>query len=176
MLADRVAGMLKDHDWRGLSDLAVAAAVSDLVWAGRLTNDARWHRCGQVSGPAGGVRRGPTGDGRRFLRHRAHWLELVPGQRRGPWPGAPGQGSGAKGDPGAGFTRAGRRRCGPGEQYRMAEPLGPDRSTRRGYACRRADADRAADRDGAVVAAADRDRSTQHSHAIAQALLDRHGS
>src|SRR5262249_61549106 len=39
MLADRVAGMLKDHDWRGLSDMAVAAAIWDLVWAGRLTND-----------------------------------------------------------------------------------------------------------------------------------------
>ena len=39
MLADRVAGMLADHDWRGLSDTAVAAAIWDLVWAGRLTND-----------------------------------------------------------------------------------------------------------------------------------------
>jgi ATP-dependent Lhr-like helicase len=39
MLADRVAGMLTDHDWRGLSDTAVAAAIWDLVWAGRLTND-----------------------------------------------------------------------------------------------------------------------------------------
>jgi ATP-dependent Lhr-like helicase len=39
MLADRVAGMLRDHDWRGLSDAAVAAAIWDLVWAGRLTND-----------------------------------------------------------------------------------------------------------------------------------------
>jgi ATP-dependent Lhr-like helicase len=39
MIADRVAAMLKDHDWRGLSDTAVAAAVWDLVWAGRLTND-----------------------------------------------------------------------------------------------------------------------------------------
>ncbi len=39
MLADRVAGLLKDHDWRGLSDTAVAAAIWDLVWAGRLTND-----------------------------------------------------------------------------------------------------------------------------------------
>ena len=39
MVADRVAAMLKDHDWRGLSDTAVAAAIWDLVWAGRLTND-----------------------------------------------------------------------------------------------------------------------------------------
>jgi ATP-dependent Lhr-like helicase len=39
MIADRVAAMLKDHDWRGLSDTAVAAAIWDLVWAGRLTND-----------------------------------------------------------------------------------------------------------------------------------------
>jgi ATP-dependent Lhr-like helicase len=39
MLADRVAGMLTDHDWRGLSDTAVAAAIWDLVWAGCLTND-----------------------------------------------------------------------------------------------------------------------------------------
>jgi ATP-dependent helicase Lhr and Lhr-like helicase len=39
MLADRVARMLADHDWRGLSDTAVAAAIWDLVWAGQLTND-----------------------------------------------------------------------------------------------------------------------------------------
>jgi ATP-dependent Lhr-like helicase len=39
MLADRASGLLAPDDRRGLSDAAVAAAVWDLVWAGRLTND-----------------------------------------------------------------------------------------------------------------------------------------
>ncbi len=44
MLADRAAGLLPEPDLAaasraGLSDAAVAAAIWDLVWAGRLTND-----------------------------------------------------------------------------------------------------------------------------------------
>src|SRR4029077_10475622 len=39
MLADRAAGLLPDAERRGLTDRAVAAAIWDLVWAGRLTND-----------------------------------------------------------------------------------------------------------------------------------------
>src|SRR5438034_7101896 len=39
MLADRAAGLLPEAERRGLTDKAMAAAVWDLVWAGRLTND-----------------------------------------------------------------------------------------------------------------------------------------
>jgi ATP-dependent helicase Lhr and Lhr-like helicase len=39
MLADRAGRLLPEADWRSASDVAVAAAVWDLVWAGRLTND-----------------------------------------------------------------------------------------------------------------------------------------
>ncbi len=39
MLADRAAGLLPEAERRGLTGKAVAAAIWDLVWAGRLTND-----------------------------------------------------------------------------------------------------------------------------------------
>ena len=39
MLADRAAGLMADEDRHAFSDAAVAAAIWDLVWAGRLTND-----------------------------------------------------------------------------------------------------------------------------------------
>src|SRR5438034_3581798 len=39
MLADRAAGLLPEAERRGLTDKAMAAAIWDLVWAGRLTND-----------------------------------------------------------------------------------------------------------------------------------------
>jgi len=39
MIAQRVAATLPAAEQRGLTDLAVAAAIWDLVWAGRLTND-----------------------------------------------------------------------------------------------------------------------------------------
>jgi ATP-dependent helicase Lhr and Lhr-like helicase len=39
MLADRAAALLPEEERRGLTDVAVAAAIWDLVWAGQLTND-----------------------------------------------------------------------------------------------------------------------------------------
>ena len=39
MISDRAAGLLPEAERRGLTDRAVAAAIWDLVWAGRLTND-----------------------------------------------------------------------------------------------------------------------------------------
>ncbi|HUY47027.1 MAG TPA: ATP-dependent helicase [Streptosporangiaceae bacterium] len=39
MLADRVTGLLPERDRGTASDASVAAAIWDLVWAGRLTND-----------------------------------------------------------------------------------------------------------------------------------------
>ena len=39
MLADRAAALLPETERRGLTDMSVAAAIWDLVWSGRLTND-----------------------------------------------------------------------------------------------------------------------------------------
>jgi ATP-dependent helicase Lhr and Lhr-like helicase len=39
MLCDRAVGMLPEHDRGGAGDGAVAAALWDLVWAGRISND-----------------------------------------------------------------------------------------------------------------------------------------
>ena len=71
---------------------------------------------------------------------------------------------------------AGRRRCGPGE-HADGGPFGPDgRPQARVRAAGGAHADRAADGDRPVVAAArPRSRPDPALHAIAQALLDRHG-
>ena len=57
MLADRAAGLLPEAERRGLTDTAVAAAIWDLVWAGRLTNDTLAPlRTVLGSGAAGGGR------------------------------------------------------------------------------------------------------------------------
>ena len=39
MIADRAAALLPETERHGFTDTAVAAAIWDLVWAGRLTND-----------------------------------------------------------------------------------------------------------------------------------------
>jgi ATP-dependent Lhr-like helicase len=66
MLADRAAGLLPEAERRGLTDGAVAAAIWDLVWAGRLTNDTLAPlRTVLGSGrPVGGVARARVGTGR----------------------------------------------------------------------------------------------------------------
>src|SRR5262249_42354638 len=87
MLADRVATMLKDHDWRGLSDTAVAAAIWDLVWAGRLTND--------TLAPLRTV----VGTGRRVFEGGRRGRQAVPAAR-GPVAGAGPGGNGAARGPG----------------------------------------------------------------------------
>jgi ATP-dependent helicase Lhr and Lhr-like helicase len=99
MIAQRVAASLPEAERRGLTDLAVTAAIWDLVWAGRLTNDTvaplrtvlGTGRPVLGSGPPGravaggdGAAAGPlTGTG--------------PGGRG--WPGRPG-GPGGSGGPG----------------------------------------------------------------------------
>ena len=158
MLADRVAGMLKDHDWRGLSDMAVAAAIWDLAWAGRLTND--------TLAPLRTV----LGTGRPVFDGVPPGRQAIPaapgplaGAGSGVNGGAQGVGHGAAGQ---GSARAGRCRCGPGE-HADGGPFGPDGCPQaRVRAAGGAHADRAADGDRQVVAAA-RPRS-RHNPALAR--------
>jgi ATP-dependent helicase Lhr and Lhr-like helicase len=170
MLADRVAGMLKDHDWRGLSDMAVAAAIWDLVWAGRLTND--------TLAPLRTV----LGTGRPVFDGVPSGRQAVP-----PAPGPlAGTGSGVNGGahgPGAGQGAAGPGTGGLGGagvvpgSIRMAGRSGRIGARRRGYG-----RPVVPTRTGPPTVTGrwsllpDRDPDpTRRSHAIAQALLDRHG-
>jgi ATP-dependent helicase Lhr and Lhr-like helicase len=163
MLADRVAGMLKDHDWRGLSDMAVAAAIWDLVWAGRLTNDT----LAPLRTVLGTGR--PVFDG---VPPGRQAVPAAPGPLAGTGSGVnggsngAGQGSGALG--GAGVV--------PGSM-RMAGRSGRIGARRRGYG-----RPVVPTRTGPPTVTGrwsllpDRDSDpTRRSHAIAQALLDRHG-
>jgi ATP-dependent Lhr-like helicase len=163
MLADRVAGMLKDHDWRGLSDMAVAAAIWDLVWAGRLTND--------TLAPLRTV----LGTGRPVFDGVPPGRQAVPaapgplaGTGSGVNGGANGAGHGAGAPGGAGAV--------PGSM-RMAGRSGRIGARRRGYG-----RPVVPTRTGPPTVTGrwsllpDRDPDlTRRSHAIAQALLDRHG-
>ena len=168
MLADRVAGMLRDHDWRGLSDMAVAAAIWDLVWAGRLTND--------TLAPLRTV----LGTGRPVFDGVPPGRQAVPAA---PGPLA-GTGSGVNGGahgPGAGQGDVGLGGLGgagvvPGSM-RMAGRSGRIGARRRGYG-----RPVVPTRTGPPTVTGrwsllpDRDPDlTRRSHAIAQALLDRHG-
>jgi ATP-dependent Lhr-like helicase len=163
MLADRVAGMLKDHDWRGLSDMAVAAAIWDLVWAGRLTND--------TLAPLRTV----LGTGRPVFDGVPPGRQAVPSA---PGPLA-GTGSGVNGGSnGAGQGSGGLGGAGavPGS-IRMAGRSGRIGARRRGYG-----RPVVPTRTGPPTVTGrwsllpDRDPDpTRRSHAIAQALLDRHG-
>jgi len=163
MLADRVAGMLSGHDWRGLSDMAVAAAIWDLVWAGRLTND--------TLAPLRTV----LGTGRPVFEGVPPGRQAVPAA---PDPLA-GTGSGVNGRAGAHGPGAGRP-GGPGVVpggLRMAGRAGRIGARRRGYG-RPVGPTRTGPPTvtGRWSLLPDRDPDpTRRSHAIAQALLDRHG-
>ena len=168
MLADRVAAMLKDHDWRGLSDMAVAAAIWDLVWAGRLTND--------TLAPLRTV----LGTGRPVFDGVPPGRQAVPaapgplsGTGSGVNGGAHGSGQGAAGLGAGGLGGAG---AAPGSM-RMAGRSGRIGARRRGYG-----RPVVPTRTGPPTVTGrwsllpDRDPDpTRRSHAIAQALLDRHG-
>ena len=168
MLADRVAGMLKDHDWRGLSDMAVAAAIWDLAWAGRLTNDTL-APLRTVLGTGRPVFEGVP-PGRQAIPAASGPLagagSGVNGGARGVGHGAAGQGSG--GLDGAGAVpvsmrmagrsgRMGARRRGYGRPV-VPTRTGPPTVTGRWSLLPDRDPD-----------------TTRRSHAIAQSLLDRHG-
>ncbi len=168
MLADRVAGMLKDHDWRGLSDMAVAAAIWDLAWAGRLTND--------TLAPLRTV----LGTGRPVFEGVPPGRQAIP-TAPGPLAGA---GSGVNGGAnGVGHGAAGQGTAGLGGagvvpvSMRMAGRSGRMGARRRGYG-----RPVVPTRTGPPTVTGrwsllpDRDPdTTRRSHAIAQALLDRHG-
>ena len=176
MLADRAGRLLPEADWRSASDVAVAAAIWDLVWAGRLTNDTLAPlRTVLGSGRpvaaagAGGARAGgmPGGDAPGGNGHG--------GNGRSPGgPGGPGGLTetagltGASGPSGVPFTalpyggRSGRSRYGtrrPGHgRAVMPSRTGPPTVTGRWSLLPEPDADR-----------------TRRLHALARTLLDRHG-
>jgi ATP-dependent Lhr-like helicase len=160
MIADRVAAMLRDHDWRGLSDTAVAAAIWDLVWAGRLTNDTLAPLRTVLSSGR------PVFDG------------LPPGRQAVPAPpgpaagtlsgvnggaGGPGHAAGGLAGPGPGALRmAGRGRMGA-RRRGYGRPVVPTRTGPPTVT-------------GRWSLLPDRDPDpTRRLHSIAQALLDRHG-
>jgi ATP-dependent Lhr-like helicase len=160
MLADRVAAMLSGHDWRELSDTAVAAAVWDLVWAGRLTND--------TLAPLRTV----LGSGRPVFEGAAS-------PAAGTEPGSPhrtdgasppggladlvSNGSGRVASPYAAGLRGGRPGRMGSRRARYGRPLMPTRTGPPTVT-------------GRWSLLPDRDLdSTRRLHAVAQALLDRHG-
>jgi ATP-dependent helicase Lhr and Lhr-like helicase len=160
MLADRVAVMLADHDWRGLSDIAVAAAVWDLVWAGRLTNDTLaplrtvlgsgrpvFEGAGPVARTEPGSGAGLAPNGARAHSPDGTDLSGFPGR------GGPPFGSGLRG--GGRPGRTGSRRYG---RPLMPTRTGPPTVTGRWSLVPERDAD-----------------ATRRLHAVAQAMLDRHG-
>ncbi|HYB88451.1 MAG TPA: crosslink repair DNA glycosylase YcaQ family protein, partial [Streptosporangiaceae bacterium] len=164
MIADRAAGLLPEAERRGLTDTAVAAAIWDLVWAGRLTNDTLAPLrtvlgtgrpvagAGRASGPA--ARPGGT----------ATPAGTAPNGLGGPnglsRPGGPG----GLGDPGwvprprpARTSRFGSRRPGSGRTG-MASRTGPPTVTGRWSLLPEPDPD-----------------PTRRLHALARTLLERHG-
>jgi ATP-dependent helicase Lhr and Lhr-like helicase len=163
MIADRVAAMLKDHDWRGLSDTAVAAAIWDLVWAGRLTNDT----LAPLRTVLGTGR--PVFDG------------VPPGRQAVPAPGDPATGAGL---PVNGHGRGpGLASAGPAGaaalhgSMRVAGRAGRIGARRRGYGRpvvpTRTGPPTVTGR-WSLLPDGDPD-PTRRLHAVAQALLDRHG-
>jgi ATP-dependent Lhr-like helicase len=169
MLADRVAGMLSGHDWRGLSDMAVAAAIWDLVWAGRLTNDT----LAPLRTVLGTGR--PVFDG---VPPGRQAVPAAPGPLAGTGSGVNGGANGAAGLGAGGLDPRGPGGAGavPGSM-RMAGRSGRIGARRRGYG-----RPVVPTRTGPPTVTGrwsllpDRDPDpTRRSHAIAQALLDRHG-
>src|SRR6185312_8718580 len=145
MLADRAAGLLPEAERRGSTDAAVAAAIWDLVWAGRLTNDTLAPLrtvlgmgrpvadSGRPAGRPGGAVSGPGPGGPGGLGNPG-WLPL---------PSRPG--------------RFGTRRPGSGRPA-TASRTGPPTVTGR----------------WSLLPGADPD-PTRRLHAVARTLLERHG-
>jgi ATP-dependent Lhr-like helicase len=166
MLADRAAGLLPEAERRGLTDKVVAAAIWDLVWAGRLTNDTLAPMrtvlgtgrpvadAGRASGPAARPG-GPGGPGLNGLG-RPDGLGPAGGGLARP---------GGLGDPGwvplpgrrGRTSRFGSRRPGPGRMG-MASRTGPPTVTGRWSLLPEPDPD-----------------PTRRLHALARTLLERHG-
>jgi len=169
MLADRAAGLLPEAERRGSTDAAVAAAIWDLVWAGRLTND--------TLAPLRTV----LGTGRPVAG--AGGPAARPGRPAGPGlPGGPGTNGlgrpGGLGGPGGGPARP----SGPGDPGWVALPARPARTGR--FGARRPGSGRMgmASRTGpptvsgrwSLLPEPDPD-PTRRLHALARTLLERHG-
>ncbi len=88
MLADRAAGLLPESSRRDASDAAVAAAIWDLVWAGRLTNDTLAALrtvlgSGRPASPAPAASNGQHGAGPGIPTFRRSAAIRAAGHRRG---------------------------------------------------------------------------------------------
>ena len=178
MIADRAAGLLPEAERHGFRDTAVAAAIWDLVWAGRLTNDTLAPLrtvlgTGRPVADAGRTAARPGGPGGPAMPGAAGALAANgldrPNGLGGPGgPGRPGGGLGRPGgqnDPGwlplpsrPGRTgRFGTRRPGAGRMG-MASRTGPPTVTGRWSLLPQLDPD-----------------PTRRLHALARTLLERHG-
>jgi ATP-dependent helicase Lhr and Lhr-like helicase len=172
MISDRAAGLLPEAERRGLTDKAVAAAIWDLVWAGRLTNDTlaplrtvlgsgrpvadtggAHGPAGRPGGPASPGATAPNGLGRANGLGRSGGGLARPGSPGGmgesgwvPLPGRPGRSG-----------RFGSRRPGSGRMG-MASRTGPPTVTGRWSLLPEPDPD-----------------PTRRLHALARTLLERHG-
>jgi ATP-dependent Lhr-like helicase len=151
MLSDRVASLLAAQDQPPATDQALAAAVWDLVWAGRLTNDTLAPlRTVLATGGAGtGQSRGRDGPARGGSEGAGS-----PGQVAHP--------AGAPGRPAAGLGRAPAGRAG-GRRGRYGRPMMPTRTGPPTVS-------------GRWSLLPDREHDpTRRLHAVAQTMLDRHG-
>jgi ATP-dependent Lhr-like helicase len=167
MLADRAVSLLREPDRAGASDAALAAAIWDLVWAGRLSNDtlaalrtvlSTGRPVAPDDGPAARPGAGPAG------------AELNSAGLNGAGPNSAalngsgivrpsfgGAGFGGTGSRGRGTGRMGARRPGSGRPA-MPSRTGPPTVSGRWF----------------LVPPADPD-PTRRLHAVARTLLDRHG-
>jgi ATP-dependent helicase Lhr and Lhr-like helicase len=182
MIADRAAGLLPEAERRGGTDTAVAAAIWDLVWAGRLTNDT----LAPLRTVLGTGR--PVADaGRPAARPGGPGGPARPGAPGGPGTNGLGTPNGLGGPdglgrPGAGPGRLGGRPGGPGDPGWLPLPSRPGRTGR--YGSRRPGAGRMgmASRTGpptvtgrwSLLPEPDPD-PTRRLHALARTLLERHG-
>ena len=160
MLADRAAGLLADAERRGLTDPAVAAAIWDLVWAGRLTNDtlAPLRTVLGAGRPVADAGRPPPRPGGPGAGAGLNGLARPDGVARPAGLGGPGWVPlpGRPGGPGRG-GRFGGRRPGSGRMG-MAGRTGPPTVTGRWSLLPEPDPD-----------------PTRRLHALARTLLERHG-
>ncbi len=162
MLADRVISLLPEPDRAAASDAALAAAIWDLVWAGRLSNDTLAAlrtvlSTGRPTAPGDGLlASGPAAAGPDGTAPPGADLSR-PGRNGA---GVNGTGLGGARRRGAGRIGAGRmgaRRPGSGRPA-MPSRTGPPTVSGRWF----------------LVPPADPD-PTRRLHAVARTLLDRHG-
>ena len=178
MVSDRAAALLPETERRGFTDTAVAAAIWDLVWAGRLTNDT----LAPLRTVLGTGR--PVADaGRPAARPGGPDGPVGSGAPAGPGPNGLGRPNGLARPDGLGRTGGGLARPGGlGDPGWVPLPGRPGRSGR--FGTRRPGAGRMgmASRTGpptvtgrwSLLPEPDPD-PTRRLHALARTLLERHG-